>query len=285
MFDVWKTGSVLTVLLVVASAAFAGGAQEPPEDTGEAVVQFEAYTGSDGLTADDIMRDAETSLIPADVRADVTMTLINRAGSRRIREISMISKEEDELNKIVMHFRSPADVEGTGFLMLEADSGETDMWLYLPDLSRVRRIVSSSKTESFMGSDISYSDMEDKPLDDYRYVRLQDDVVNGEACFVVESTPASDAVASDTGYSRIIHWISRDKMIPLQAAFFDPRGTYFKQMQIQAVEEIGGTWIPTLVEVEVLREGHRTIMELRNVQVDTNPDDSYFTQQYLQRGN
>ena len=285
MFDVWKTGIVLTVLLVAASAAFAGGAQEPPEDTGEAVLQFEAYTGSDGLTADDIMRDAETSLIPADVRADVTMTLINRAGSRRIREISMMSKEEDELNKIVMHFRSPADVEGTGFLMLEADSGETDMWLYLPDLSRVRRIVSSSKTESFMGSDISYSDMEDKPLDDYRYVRLQDDVVNGEACFVVESTPASDAVASDTGYSRIIHWISRDKMIPLQAAFFGPRGAYFKQMQIQAVEEIGGTWIPTLVEVEVLREGHRTIMELRNVQVDTNPDDSYFTQQYLQRGN
>lgn len=285
MCDMWKTGLALLALLGVASAAFGGGAEEPAEDTRQADLQFEAYTGSDGLTADDIMRDAETSLIPADVRADVTMILINRAGSRRVRELSMISTEEDELNKMVMHFRSPADVKGTGFLMLEADSRETDMWLYLPDLGRVRRIVSSSRTDSFMGSDISYSDMEDKPLDDYRYVRLEDDIVNGEACFVIESTPASDAVASDTGYSRIIHWISKEKMIPLQAAFFDLRGTYFKQMQIQAVEEIGGTWIPTLVEVEVLREEHRTIMELQNIEVGTNPDDSYFTQQYLQRGN
>ena len=159
------------------------------------------------------------------------------------------------------------------------------MWLYLPDLNRVRRIVSSSRTDSFMGSDLSYSDMENMQLDDYRFVRFQDDSVNGEACYVVQATPVSETLANDTGYGRIIYFISTEKRIPIQAVFFDRSGVYFKRMHVQTVEAIGDTWVPTQVEVEDLGQDHRTIMVLRNVQIDTNPDDSFFTQQYLQRGN
>jgi len=281
-----RTGIALMMILGLISTAFAGGAEEASaNDAADDTPEFEVYSGADGLTAQEIMRDADTSLMPSDVRADVTMTLVNRNGSRRVREISFISKEVSDLNRMVMHFRAPADVEGTGFLLIESDSGETDMWLYLPDLKRVRRIVSSSRTDSFMGSDLSYSDMENTQLDDYRFARFQDDSVNGEACYVVQATPVSETVANDTGYGRIIYFISTEKRIPIQAVFFDRSGVYFKRMHVHTVEAIGDTWVPIRVEVENLGREHRTTMELRNVQIDTNPDDSFFTQQYLQRGN
>ena len=281
-----RTGIALMMILGLISTASAGGAEEASAgDAADDTPEFEVYSGADGLTAQEIMRDADTSLMPSDVRADVTMTLVNRNGSRRVREISFISKEVSDLNRMVMHFRAPADVEGTGFLLIESDSGETDMWLYLPDLKRVRRIVSSSRTDSFMGSDLSYSDMENTQLDHYRFVRFQDDSVNGEACYVVQATPVSETVANDTGYGRIIYFISTEKRIPIQAVFFDRSGVYFKRMHVHTVEAIGDTWVPIRVEVEKLGREHRTTMELRNVQIDTNPDDSFFTQQYLQRGN
>jgi len=286
MRDICKTVLALSVALLVTTAAFGGGSAEAVAgDTADGAPEFKAYNGSDGLVAQEIMKNTDTSLVPGDVRADVTMTLVNRGGSHRVREISLISREEKGLHKMVMHFRSPADVNGTGFLLIESDSGETDMWLYLPELTKVRRIVSSSRTDSFMGSDISYSDMENKRVDEYRFVRYQDEKINGEEFHVVESTPVSQAVANDTGYSRIVYWISREKRIPLQAMFFDLRGAYVKRMRVDAVERIGDTWIPTRVEVEDSGQEHRTIMELKNVQIDKRPDDSYFTQQYLQRGN
>ncbi len=281
-----KTGITLIMILGLISSAFAGGGEEAPaDDAREDALEFEAYSGADGLTAQEIMRDADTSLMPSDVRADVTMTLVNRNGNQRVREISFISKEASDLNRMVMHFRAPADVEGTGFLLIESDSGETDMWLYLPDLKRVRRIVSSSRTDSFMGSDLIYSDMESMQLEDYQFVRFQDDSVDGEACYVIQAIPVSDTVANDTGYGRIIYFISKEKHIPIQAVFFDRSGAYFKRMQVYTVELIGDAFIPTKVEVADLGQDHRTIMELRNIQIDTNPDDSFFTQQYLQRGN
>jgi outer membrane lipoprotein-sorting protein len=264
----------------------AEGQQEgEEEDSTVEEFQFTPYSGSDGLSAEQIMEDTNNSLISEDIVADITMTLVNKSGSERIREISIKSKEENDLSKSVMHFISPADVEGTGFLMIELENGDTDMWLYLPELKRIRKIVSSSKNDSFMGSDLTYSDMEERPLSDYTYERYEDETTSNEDCYVIEAVSADDSIINDTGYSKIVYWISKEKLIPVQAFFFDKDGDYFKNMQIADIQKITNTWIPTFITVENVEKEHKTIMELKNIEIDTNPDDSFFTQQYLRRGN
>ena len=47
------------------------------------------------------------------------------------------------------------------------------MWIYLPALRKVRRIVSSEKGKSFMGSEFSNADMSAPKLDDYAYNYLE----------------------------------------------------------------------------------------------------------------
>jgi outer membrane lipoprotein-sorting protein len=265
---------------------YAEGQQEvSEEETVQEEFQFTSYSGSDGLPGKQIMENANNTLIARDIVADITMTLINKNGSERVREISIKSKEDNGMNKSIMHFNSPADVKGTGFLMIESESGESDMWLYLPELKKVRKIVSSSKDDSFMGSDISYNDMEDKPISDYTYNRYEDEIINNEDCYVVEAVPADESVKKDTGYGKIIYWISKDKLIPLKALFFNTKGDYFKNMNIQNIQDFSGTWIPTHIEVEDVKKQHKTVMELKDIKIDTNPADSFFTQQYLKRGN
>ncbi len=274
--------SLITSLLLWAGGSgekeTASQAQQVPEE-----FHFSPYSGDDGLTGKEIMEKANDTLIASDISSDIIMTLENDKGNKRVRELSIKSKESDGLSRSVLHFRSPADIEGTGFLMIETPDGDSDMWLYLPELGKVRKIVSSGKGDSFMGSDITYSDMEGKNIEEFTYTRFEDEIVDSESCYVIEA--ASITPDSEDGYARTVYKISKEKLVPLQAFMFSTNGTNVKQMHIMDVINMEGSWIPTLIEVEDTEKHHKTIMNLLNVEMHTSPDDSYFTQQYLKRGN
>ncbi|MFH1936650.1 MAG: outer membrane lipoprotein-sorting protein, partial [Bacteroidota bacterium] len=62
-----------------------------------------------------------------------------------------------------------ADINGTGFLIIEKAGYESDQFLYLPALRRSRRIVSSQKSHQFVNSDFTYEDIERHPVENYIY--------------------------------------------------------------------------------------------------------------------
>jgi outer membrane lipoprotein-sorting protein len=239
---------------------------------------------ADELTGREIMATVRQTPDTEDMSSDVTMTLLNARGQQRVREIRMLSKESNGISRSVMFFTAPADVRGTGFLTVEQADGESDMWLYLPALRRIRRIVSSSRNESFMGSDLTYADLEPRDLDNYEYSRLADDQIDGEDAYVVEVTPATDEIGQETGYSRTVVWVSIEKLIPLRTDFYDRRGTLAKQMFVEQTILVGGHWVMSRIVVANLTDGGSTIMETTNVEIDTGIDDDVFTQQQLRRG-
>lgn len=289
MKNLGKTILICILLSTLPGVIFAGGNEEKETGASEAAdapqFQFSAYSGSDGFTADEIMDNVNNSLIASDIIADITMTLENANGSQRVRELSIKSKEVEGTSKSIMHFTAPADIEGTGFLMIEAEDGTSDMWLYLPELNKSRKIVSSGKNDSFMGSDITYSDMEGRPVEDYTFTRFEDETVDNEECYLIEAVTIDDGAAESTGYRRTVYAISKEKMIPLRGYMFNLKDEFVKQMKTEQVTNIDGSWIPSYIEVENVQEEHKTIMQLNNIEVNSNPDDSYFTQQYLKRGN
>ena len=66
-----------------------------------------------------------------------------------------------------MRFLSPPDVKGTGLLIFDYEENDDDMWLFMPSLRKTRRIVSSEKAKSFMGSEFSYADITPPALNDF----------------------------------------------------------------------------------------------------------------------
>ena len=70
----------------------------------------------------------------------------------------------------------------------------------LPALKKVRRLVASNKKDSFVGTDLSYGDIIGHKVQEWHHVLVKEETIDGQACYVVESTPHSDAVQEQSGY-------------------------------------------------------------------------------------
>src|SRR5438552_9728844 len=51
-------------------------------------------------------------------------------------------------------------MKGTAFLSSPHKGRPAEQWLYLPELQRVRQITASARNEIFVGSDLSYHDLD-----------------------------------------------------------------------------------------------------------------------------
>ena len=103
-----------------------------------------------------------------DFSADLVMTLRNRHGEESTRKLSSRNLEqENDGDKSLVVFDSPADIDGTALLTFSHKTGDDDQWLYLPALKRVKRISSSNKSGPFVGSEFAYEDISSQELEDY----------------------------------------------------------------------------------------------------------------------
>ena len=100
-----------------------------------------------GLSGKEIMTMVDERPDGDDRKMVMNMTLINKRGRKRVKEVISYSKDYGKDKKSVMVFQSPADVKGTAFLSWEYDdpSKEDDKWLYMPAMKKVRRISGTSK--------------------------------------------------------------------------------------------------------------------------------------------
>ena len=151
---------------------------------------------------------------------EMSLTLVNKNGSKRVRELKSFAKDYGKDRKTIMFFLYPGDVKGTGFLTWEYDQidRDDDKWLYLPAMKKTRRISgSSSKTDYFMGTDFTYDDMGHRNTDEDTHTLLREETIDGQACWVLQSVP------NTTGeiYTRRVSWIRKDCLIPVRVEYYD----------------------------------------------------------------
>ena len=137
---------------------------------------------------------------------DSVMTLIDKNGNQRRRELKIFSKDRGRDSLRLQFFLAPADVKDTGFLTYDYYSGEEDddQWLYLPDLRKTKRIATSDKSSAFMGSDFSYADMTRRVVDEWTYRLLKEDTVDGNKVWLIEALPVSKEVENRYGFKKSI---------------------------------------------------------------------------------
>ncbi len=216
-----------------------------------------------------------------DQEADLTMSLIDRSGSERVRKIHQLLRDFGAVEKKIMFFQTPADVRNTSFMNWSYDDGrDDDQWIYLPALKKVKRISSDSKSDYFMGSDFTYDDLGDRHPNKDKHRVLREETLEGETCYVVESTPKN----SDYMYSRTVTWVIKDKWIGLKREFYDEDGDSLKTLSVKSFKKIGVFWIIVHSEMHNTQKDHRTIMKLENVLIDKGVDKSQFTERMMKRG-
>jgi len=233
-------------------------------------------------TALEVMQKVYNRPTGNDMKATLTMTLINSNGDERVREIKQYIKDFGDVEKKIMFFVRPADVRNTSFMNWSYDdpNRDDDQWIYLPALKRVKRISSDSKGDYFMGSDFTYDDLGDRKPEEDTHKILREETLNGEHCYVIESIPKDE----DYMYSRTVTWIVKDKWIGLKKEFYDEDGDYLKTLEIKKYEKIKGYWIITETEMHNVQKNHTTRMTLSDVVIDSGIKDNMFTERMMKRG-
>lgn len=207
---------------------------------------------------------------PADHSAIERMTLVDADGSTKERALQFYQRGSE---KRLVQFTEPADVRGVGFLRLADDQ----MYLYLPAFRRVRRIASSIKNEDFMGTDFSYEDLaQTRYVPDYRVTSVS----KGDGSYTLTLEPRKGA---DVSYGRLVMEVSDTDWVARRIDYFDPGGERVKTLTVPEVRTVDGYAHPIRLEMVTWKSGHRTILELDELRLDSGLSEGLFSQRSLKR--
>jgi hypothetical protein len=220
--------------------------------------------------------------------AVVKMTVTDDKKQSRERDITMATKLYDggKTEKRIYRFLSPADVQGTSVLVFDYETKADDVWIYLPALRKTRRVVSSQKSQSFMGSEFSYGDLNIPAIDDFDYKLVKEEPFGGETCYVIDVTPKSKEVGESEGYSKKTYWVSKDKFAVVRGLFYDKDGKLLKELvtgNIKLLDAKNKRYRPMHMEMINKQNGRRSIFDSSKVTFAPNTKDEYFTTAYLER--
>jgi hypothetical protein len=212
------------------------------------------------------------------------MRTFDRAGGERSFEAKIYWKRgEDGLSKLLMRVDDPPDLRGSAYLALEREEA-TDMFSYLPEVGRVRRIHPRTMSGSLFGTDFTYEDFQ--RIQEFgvqaTLKRLPDTELDGRAVYVVESLPLE---AAESTYERIVSFVDQETCVTLKSEFFET-GTQPRRRLVAdpaTLSKEGETWVARTVTMNDLKDGGETRIELKEIKPDVDIPDRNFSQSRLSR--
>ncbi len=228
-------------------------------------------------TGYDVAKMIDVKKTPRDMKATLTMVLENSKGKTRTSSIRSVSYDGGE--KQMIWFLSPPDDKGVAFLKIEHDNMDDEMRLWLPAFKKVRRIKSSSKGDAFMGSDMSYEDMTNRNLNDFKYALDGKEEVDGVDCYILVSTPKPELRST---YSEHRTWVTVENSIVMKEESFDRSGKLLKTKTIQS-QKLKDYDTPTEIFVRNVQKNHSTRLTFDEIELDTGVEESLFHERNLKR--
>lgn len=217
--------------------------------------------------------------------SSATWRLVNKSGRERVRETRLYRLdppgEEEVRSKWLVVFDTPRDIRDTALLIWSAAEPEAadHQWLYLPGLRKVKRVATGDRGASFMGTDFAFDDLTERAVDEDAHTLLRTEEVNGSLQHVIESVPRDE----NSPYSRRIQWVDAETWTVRRIEFYARNGRLEKTLEAewQAVDDV---WAWKRLEMANLRTGHRTVVEVDEVETDTGLGDDIFSENALRLG-
>ncbi len=212
-----------------------------------------------------------------DGKASISMSITDNQGRVRTREFTILRKDVSDggEQKFYVYFKKPSDVRKMVFMVHKNLDRDDDRWLYLPALDLVKRIASSDRRTSFVGSHFLYEDVSGRSILEDTHELIASD----KDFFILNNVPKEPSTVEFSSYKI---WIDRRTFMPMKADYLDKDGKLYRRVEALEVREIQGH--PTVVKsrVQDLLNGGETVSEFSDVQYDIGLKD-IFTERYLRR--
>ena len=205
------------------------------------------------------------------------LVLSLRSDGREVKrqQIEVVTQMEGGRLRALARFTAPEDLRDTALLVLEQDGRPDDYFLYLPALARVRRVSGAQRSDSFMGTDLTYEDLERRRVEDFGELRAEPTEVAGEPALRIGARPRLEA-----RYERVEFLVATRDAALLETRYFGRGGsepTKVIRFPREHLREEGGFSVPQRIEVENLRNRTRTEVTATSLEVGAKLDLRLFT--------
>lgn len=246
------------------------------------VVMFSLPVNAFALSAGEIMKKSQEAFFYAgkDFKARVMMKLISKGGQERIRELTMLRKNDGDVGgnqRYFIYFFQPADVKGMTFMIYKYPAKDDDRWIFIQAVNMVRRIAAQDKHSSFVGSDFTYEDVSGRDIEEDIHTLLKEEKIGERVCFVIKNTP----LTADVDYKYKLSWIDKTSFLPLKEEYYDKSGEIYRVFTADEIKEVKG--FPTVIKrtMKNLQSGHRTEVTYIRTDYNIGINDNLFSERYL----
>ncbi|MBI45226.1 MAG: hypothetical protein CMG66_03570 [Candidatus Marinimicrobia bacterium] len=212
---------------------------------------------------------------PQDIKSTNTMILTNKKGKTKTLELMSISKDNSE--KQMIWFLKPAKDKGISFLKIEYEDQDDFMTMWLPGFSRFKRIKSSQKSDSFMGSDLSFEDLTNRTISDYTYKIIEYN--ESEKWYQLESIPKEMESEYSKHITKILE-IEKGIFLAIEEHSYDKENQLLKTKKFD-FQNIDSYYIMNKLEVKNVQKNHSTLLTVNDISLNNNYEDSKFIQRSL----
>lgn len=228
-------------------------------------------------TAREIAEKAENAIYFESMEMVSVLKIYDANNNVRMRQLATASRKFNNTTKTLIKFLSPADVKGTSILIYDYENESDAMWIYLPALRKTRRIVSSEKGKSFMGSEFSNADMSKPNMNDYTYKNLGTGEIDGKSCWKIESTCLNEDIEDENGFSRKVMWIEKDNYLTRRIEYYDFDNELFKIMTLNDYKKQGnGGYFAFQMEMQNTQTGRKSTLTVDKFQLGSNMSEAQF---------
>jgi outer membrane lipoprotein-sorting protein len=191
----------------------------------------------------------------------ITITLIEKDGSEKVREAEIFQKGAD---KKLYRYTKPESQAGIATLSLPGGV----MWMSMPAFANPKKISLLSKSQAFTGTDFSYEDMNISSYSE-NYTPSIESV--GKNDYVLNLIPKDDK----SKYSKVLLRVDKTVGYPIWMKYYNKQGRLFKEATYK-YEKVGKYWNATQVEMKDLEKDHSTVINLSNIKYDQGLSDDIF---------
>lgn len=194
--------------------------------------------------------------------------------------------EGNNLRKKVLNIKKPSKYTGIRELIIENSDRENDLFQFKPSTRKVRRMLASEFSASYLEAPegtLTNEDMELVKVGEYKFAIIKEETVGNEACYVVEMKKKN---SKNTQYSKVLNWISKDKYVSMKREFYNKSEKLVKKENQKGTSPSGTNWYNKFVVMKNIENGMSVMYRIPRALFGDKArvNSKIFTQRYLKTG-
>ena len=248
--------------------------------------ELDGKKAAGSMTAEEIQHCVQENFPDDSMVQTLDMILKDRTGVERLLEADLFWQKDDstKLSRVLLTFDNPPDLRSASILVIEKKP-TNDMFMYLPELKKVRRITSQTVNGNMMGTDFTYEDFMrvQGMVGNFDLERAADEQVTDRSSFVTVSR-AKPGTESD--YESIRSLVDQETCVPLRVEFFKkelPEPVKILTVDPKKIDSVESGWMPSELHMQDLRRGTSTTVVVQKIEVGVPIPKKIFTQTEMER--